>query len=86
MTAVKVVLISADGSRELELGPFNQGVHFEQFDPTAPLTCYDTAGAVTKNAVVRFLPHLGWVAEGGHSAAGELVDQTYWHLHVQTVA
>lgn len=79
MVPVKVTLISADGHEEVELGPFSQGVHIKKFDPTAPLSIYDTAGQPTKNAVARFFPNLGWMIEG------DALNKSYYIAHVQAV-
>lgn len=79
MVPVKVVLSTPDGSKERELGTFNQGVHIERLDPTAPLSIYDTASQPTKNAIARCFPNLGWMVEGDET------HMTYWRAHIQAV-
>lgn len=76
---VPVKLTFVRGEAELELEPFNQGVHLERFDPTAPVSIYDTAGKPTENAVARWLPNIGWMIEGDRANA------IYERVHVQAM-
>lgn len=87
-TQVKVVLERQDGS-ELELGPYNQGVHFALDPKTRLLGCLDTAGKVGYNTIAEsdfgleawFL--VGAQPEFGHPAGGTVYNEAeFIRLHV----
>lgn len=81
MSAVRVVLFrrDEDEDKELELGPFNQGVHFT---PAGNL-CVDTA----TNATVAQMDEGAWYAtpEGLSYIFPDLHLEPYERLHVHAV-